>query len=458
MAPPGPEQQKQLLAKIKDEHDDEYTKSRRMAERRELADVLRADARTTRQDDARRFVLLDEARLAAARIPDAALGLEIVDQIARDYDVNALALKIETLEKSRHAKQTPVTAGQLVDTALALLKEVEAADDYKGSEQILATARAAVPLAAGQPKGADVNQAARRLESLRKAFDALAGARAALAKDPKEPAANLALGKFYCFELLDWDKGLPLLARGSDPVLKALAEQEKGEPAEGTAQAALAKAWYKAAEKAGPEQEACKRRAYHWYVEALALLEGTDARTAEQRVQLLLKQIPDLQKSWDNLGTSEAKVMTGYLQLAPGKSLTTRQWYGGPVSITVIARTQKNNIRIQEAHGGMVIFNWEGKAGELRVHRPENADGRQGSLAVSEPLQLTANTWYRLRWVITERGMEVARSLEGAPNLPIVFREAHSYDLLRPGPVKVTAFDSVVDVKSVVVKPLRSRK
>ena len=36
------------------------------------------------------------------------------------------------------------------------------------------------------------------------------------------PPANLTVGKYYCFQKGDWEKGLPMLALGQDETLKAL--------------------------------------------------------------------------------------------------------------------------------------------------------------------------------------------------------------------------------------------
>jgi hypothetical protein len=299
-----------------------------------------------------------------------------------------------------------------------------------------------------------VRDAARRLRALKAAYDAVAADRAALARNPKDPAANLAVGKYYCFEKGDWTRGRPMLLRGKDPDLKQLVEQDMEEPAGAAEQVKLADAWLKAADTAsGPAQKGYQRRAYHWYMEALPLLDGDAARAAEQRVQTLRSKIPNLRQAWDNLDTSQARVMVGFLRLEPRRAVTTRQSYAGPVTVTAVARTQKTNLRILfPQHGGMVLFNWETQPGEMRIHRPDGDGGRQGSLALTRQQPLEPNVWYRIDWTITESGMRVELNGE------VVFQEARLYDLLRPSPVKVEAYDAVLDVRSLVVKPRKSRR
>jgi hypothetical protein len=454
IAPPDRAKHKELLASIKKLHSEQYAPTKRTAERRNLAEALRADAATTKKDAARRFVVLDEARLAATRIPDAAMALEIADEIARDYDVNAAAVKVATLEAVRRHSDTPVTAGRVVAPGLALLTDLEADEEYAAAERVLRAVQVAAEVAGSPSRTKAVRDAARRLRALKTAYDGLAGQRATLARDPKDPAANLAVGGFYCFEKGDWTRGRPMLVLGNDPGLKKLAEQDLEEPAGPQEQVKLGDAWLKAADKvSGPTLKGCQRRAYHWYMEALPLLDGDSARAVEKHLQTLRGKLPDLRQAWDNLDTAQAKVMAGFLRLEPHRAVSTRQSYAGPISITAVARTQRTNVRILvPQHGGMVLFNWELRPGEMRIHRPDGDGGRLGSLAQPRQQPLEPNVWYRIDWVITEAGMKV--ELNGQ----VVFQEPHAYDLLRPGPVKVEAFDSVVDVKSLVVKPLRSRK
>ena len=47
-----------------------------------------------------------------------------------------------------------------------------------------------------------------------------------LENDPTNPAANLAAGRHLCLVQGDWDRGLPMLALGSDAELKAAATKD----------------------------------------------------------------------------------------------------------------------------------------------------------------------------------------------------------------------------------------
>jgi hypothetical protein len=241
-----------------------------------------------------------------------------------------------------------------------------------------------------------------------------------------------------------------MLALGDDAVLKELADKDLAAPEGASEQAEVGDAWWDQAKATKTLDKAqMERRAFYWYTRAVSLLSDSDQTRVEKRIASLLKQIPDLRASWDLLDFPKASVKDGFLRLSPPnrRSLVTKMSYAGPIEINAVARTNGKNIRLYAGPGGMLIFNWEGKAGELRVHRPDDlARGAQGSLASSKPAPLNPDTWYALRWRITENGMAVYVN-----ELP-VFAEVKHYDLSAKWPVKASqAIDSVVDVKSLTV-------
>jgi formylglycine-generating enzyme required for sulfatase activity len=103
---------------------------------------------------------------------------------------------------------------------------------------------------------------------------------------PGDPAASLVAGRYLCFVMDDWKRGLPLLAKGADAVLKALAEQDLAQPAAGTAPTSLADGWWDLAEKESARQQkvAMLGRARFWYEEALPSLAGLPKVKAEKRI------------------------------------------------------------------------------------------------------------------------------------------------------------------------------
>ncbi len=105
-----------------------------------------------------------------------------------------------------------------------------------------------------------------RQQVLHTEFDAFAAARATLSSNPADPSSNLAAGRYLCDVKLDWQRGLPLLVKGSDAGLKELAQREMASPSDAAEQESLGSAWWDAAQKSPPAgQEWLRRRALYWY-------------------------------------------------------------------------------------------------------------------------------------------------------------------------------------------------
>jgi hypothetical protein len=91
----------------------------------------------------------------------------------------------------------------------------------------------------------------------------------ALRSDPNDAEANLAVGKFFCVQRGDWQRGIPLLALGSDAAWNAAAEAELATAATPDDLIRTGNAWWDLAQtRTGREREACLLRAGAWYREA----------------------------------------------------------------------------------------------------------------------------------------------------------------------------------------------
>ena len=89
----------------------------------------------------------------------------------------------------------------------------------------------------------------KEIERLKKRYDAVGKAMKRLAADPADADANLAVGRWHCFIKGNWETGLPLLAKGKDPDLSAVAKQDLAAPKDPKAQMNLGDAWWTLAEK-----------------------------------------------------------------------------------------------------------------------------------------------------------------------------------------------------------------
>src|SRR5262245_58842209 len=82
--------------------------------------------------------------------------------------------------------------------------------------------------------------------------------------------------------------------------------------------------------------------------------------------------------AFKHLNIDEATVKDDFLSLKREAFVSPKHEYSGPIEIQVVARTEQENIRLHGYRGSLVIFNWELNPGELRVHRAEGSDERNG--------------------------------------------------------------------------------
>jgi hypothetical protein len=243
---------------------------------------------------------------------------------------------------------------------------------------------------------------------------------------------------------------LPILADSSNAQLAALAKEDLRTNPTAKEREELGNAWWdRAAAANGLAKEQMQRRAYHWYVQAVPEMTSIDQARIEKRIGQLLDQVLTLNNAWDHLDLGQVQVVDVALHIKPQQEVLTKQSYAAGIEINLIVRTEKNNIRIDAFGGGELVFNWDVKPGEMRVHRPDNpAKGQVGTLAVSKPAPTAPKVWHKVRWRISENGMEVA--VDGN----VVFTEAAKYDLSTKRPVRLWALDSVIEARSFIVRPL----
>src|SRR5262249_29332722 len=127
---------------IRDLFKEEYAK-RKAADRLALAAQLLDKARETDDDPVARFVLLSEARDLAAQGGDAVAVLAAIDELAQEYTIKALEMKVTSLTAAGRNAHTPAANKVLAESSLALIEEAVAADNLEAAERLASLADAA---------------------------------------------------------------------------------------------------------------------------------------------------------------------------------------------------------------------------------------------------------------------------------------------------------------------------
>ncbi len=255
--------------------------------RRALAAHLIVKAREANDKPAEQYVMFRVARDLAVQQGDSTLGLLAADELAKRFDVAGPQGKADVLSRTLRVAKTPA---EIVVAADSILNEAEVETDdasYEAMAPLVRQLEVTLLKKCGPEMGRLLNQKRGRLDERVELASQARAASATLAGNPDDPAANLALGRFLCLAKGDWDKGLPLLAKGNAGALSRAAGQVATNMHDTLGQVALADAWWALAEK-GRRDSAAQTTLYaaarHYYEAALPRLAGADLARVRQRI------------------------------------------------------------------------------------------------------------------------------------------------------------------------------
>jgi hypothetical protein len=287
VAPPDDKTQTKARDEIRRTFRDDYEAATTRPElRAKLAGALRKLAVDTKDDPIARYALFCEAREQALETGDMTLYDEILTATSELYTIKVLDIRIGDLRQGAARRpRAPNAVQALIRASIDLVDDVVAADRF---DEATALAVAAREMAVRIRD----NRRIKELAAVRKDIDFFRRLRAeadqaekALADHPDDPQFNLVVGKYYCFGKRNWDRGLPLLAKGGQATLKTLAEAEKTDPASAAQMLALGDQWYEAARAVTPDiRRFVQARAAYWYQRALPELSGLTKAKTEQRL------------------------------------------------------------------------------------------------------------------------------------------------------------------------------
>ncbi len=274
----------EALTLVKEVYESEYAEAKTPEQKEKLAQELLREARGTK-DTTQRYALLRVARDLSIQA-GGTTAFAAVDEMARSYQIDGLDMNAKVLAKygstAKGSKQNKAVAEQAVLLIGQAIEEDRLTVAGTLAETALATARKAGDDALAK----QVAAIKRDLEELASASAGLKTALDAIEANPADPEANLAAGRYYCLLKGDWDKGLSMLALGSDPALKELAVKELRQVAEPREKLALGDGWWDLAEKAdGIAESHLRARAVHWYKRVLPKLSGLHKVRLEKRLR-----------------------------------------------------------------------------------------------------------------------------------------------------------------------------
>jgi tRNA A-37 threonylcarbamoyl transferase component Bud32 len=257
-----------------------------------LAKKLHDEASRNPDDRVVRYVCLTEAAEAAAQGGDVALAFSLIDELDHVYAVDGAALKLAALGTASKGARTPELQRAVAEAYLDLMEAAAEREDYDGALALQSKAESAARSAQSAGTLARIQARAKEISATREEYRQVKGALKTLEEKPDDPAANLAVGLYRCFLRGEWLRGLPLLAKGSDASLAALAKRELPPPTEAVEQVALGDGWREAGEKKiGTLKTRFLTRALHWYEKAHAGLTGLGRLKLDAQIESLYKSL-----------------------------------------------------------------------------------------------------------------------------------------------------------------------
>ncbi len=257
-----------------------------------LSATLQKQARGTKNDPAARFVLYRLAGELAAEAGYLARGFAVIDRLAGSYDVNPLTMKadlaavvVPSYRVGANNINSFVNLWIQTETLMVLADLAARKDDFPTAVR---AAKLAVSMARATKNTRFLRETvaqSRELEHMRSRFRPVETALGVLVENPDDAKSNLTAGKWRCFTNGDWDRGLPLMAKGNDVALAELAHRDLARPKTVEDQLALAEDWFAAAAKeTSPSKPGLQVRASYWYEKALPKLSGLEKTKVKKRL------------------------------------------------------------------------------------------------------------------------------------------------------------------------------
>jgi WD40 repeat protein len=292
--------QAKIDALLDELYKDDFTKAQKdPLVRARLAQTLLFEGRETKDDSAGRYVLFSKAHALAAQAGDVTTALAAADELASDFDIPSreiFEMKIKMLEKASKVADAPAAAYQaVIDRATLILDDTLDADDYPSSLALIAAAEQAARKLRSIPLVTSVRKRQEEIVRLQKEFDRWQPFADALIKKPLDPGANAEMGKYHALIKGNWERGLPMLARGPKSPLTFLAQSDLGVPTGKGDRRVVALGWYNFASNKTLDpamRTQALLRSYHWYQENLAEADDKERMLIDAKLQEIINLLP----------------------------------------------------------------------------------------------------------------------------------------------------------------------
>jgi hypothetical protein len=271
-------------ALVKEIFGSEIAEAKSAEQRSDLAGRMMESADGTDAKDSARYVLLMKATELAGQAGNGRLIENTCDSLHENYEVDVLKLKGRAFSDATKVNLDIQVSGAMSEQVLALAEQAAAQQRFDLAQPLLKVAQIFSRKVKSKDLNKQINLLSDRLAALQKDFQAAEKAAQVLKGNPNDAAANLAYGKFLAIGKRDWQKALPLLAKGGVAAIKSAADADLAKPSTATEQANVGDAWYALA-KGDKTLEGFLGRAHYWYDLSLPTVTGLTKTRVEKRLE-----------------------------------------------------------------------------------------------------------------------------------------------------------------------------
>jgi hypothetical protein len=215
---------------------------------------------------------------------------------------------------------------------------------------------------------------------------------------PSDAYANTVAGRWYAVEVEDWERALPLLARGSDAILTKAASAELNAPSKASERTPVADQWYDLGKRTSATKQPFWRHALTIYEAAKPELTGVSLALVEKRIAEIEAYLP----LGDDIDYD--KLSAGQWEKLKGRLVTVDAGRGVVASGLTLARNQKVRVvphptdtwSVTDNRGTVLQATWKGgmagrrALGSLQCRVGDGTEQTPGIVSGTGPLVLFA--------------------------------------------------------------------
>lgn len=317
---PSKSEMKKATDAVEKQHDVKLRSVRRSTDLKNLNILL--SAILTETEPTKRYVMLDAAVTFASEAGDAIRAFDALDLLTNEFQVDEAKLTQQVLENLSKVRRPVPDYYLLAMRAYAAGQKLCDKHQYEPALELIELAFKLARRVEATSLHVQLEQIEERWQELSEAYAAVKDAHEIVQNSDQDQQANLAWGRFLCFQLGDWKAGLPLLAKGQDQTLAALAKRDLKQPTEFQEILSLSDSWLVYAQKQ-PETESkvIQTHAFEVSQRGFNTIDPNQLQTFERKMALRFGSTQIWKTSLDQTG-----IALGGSRANPGIYATVEMW------------------------------------------------------------------------------------------------------------------------------------